>query len=707
MTILTPSDILGNNSPAARRLARYEERPEQLQMAEAVRRAIAESRHLIVEAGTGVGKSFAYLTPAILYAVAHPEESSPLAPSADDSFAPTENIASIERLLSENTRSKEETTKKRVVISTQTISLQEQLFDKDLPFLHSILPYEFTSVLVKGRSNYLCRRRLKSAERRSASLFDDRQYDDLTRLLEWNQKTTDGSLSDLRQQPQPDVWNEVACEHGNCLGKSCPFYAECFYQKARRRIEHASLLIVNHALLFSDLSIRRLGGSILPKYDLLIIDEAHSIEQVAGDHLGLSVSQGQIDFLLNRLYNDRTDKGLLANKKFKKARQAVDQCRMAADDLFDSLDEWLLLHSAGNGRVMEPHIVAPSLAEPLRSLAAQLHEVAASFSEPEQRVEYVAARLKVLAMAGQIDLWIRQTDQECVYWLERAASTRSVRVKMLAAPVHVGPILREHLFSVVPSIILTSASLATGPAHKTDSESSEEEHNRAFSFFMGRIGLTDSETLLLGSPFDYRHQATLVLFENLPNPKEESSSVSPLFLAAVKKAIEQTDGGAFVLFTSYSLLKRTGTALFDWFVKKRYPFFSQGDGVGRSKMVAEFQKNRRSVLFGTDSFWQGVDVPGEALRNVIITRLPFLVPDQPLTEARLEAITLRGDNAFMEYLLPQAILKFKQGFGRLIRSKSDRGQVVILDPRIQTKSYGRKFLQALPDCRVRVERVSE
>ena len=275
---------------------------------------------------------------------------------------------------------------------------------------------------------------------------------------------------------------------------------------------------------------------------------------------------------------------------------------------------------------------------------------------------------------------------------------------MAAAPVDVGPILREHLFSVVPTVVMTSATLSTGPYALTKSDDPTEQA-RAFSFFRSRVGLLDADVALLGSPFNYREQATLALVRGMPDPKEKTPESRSLFLSALKRYISETDGGAFVLFTNWTLLKSAASDLAGWLAEEDYPLTVQGEGMTRSRMIETFRRNRRSVLFGTDSFWQGVDVPGDALRNVIITRLPFLVPDQPLTEARLEAIEFRGGNSFREYLLPSAILKLKQGFGRLIRSRTDSGLVVLLDSRIHTKSYGQHFLRTLPDCRVRVDHV--
>lgn len=711
------NDVLGPNGLIARRLAQYEIRPEQLAMSEAVTKAIREKTHLAVEAGTGVGKSFAYLVPAILHVVEDQIDQWKQFDSEDPIDPPVQKEKTKERkrleesflngdpLLFDEEESDEKKLRK-VVISTHTISLQEQLIQKDIPFLQSILPFEFTAVLVKGRSNYLCLRRLDQALRKMVNLFSDDQSVQLERLKKWSKKTLDGSLSELSPRPPMEIWSEIACEQGNCLGKQCRFFDRCFYNKARRQIANAQVIIANHAILFSDLALRSgTGWGILPKYDLLVIDEAHTMEQTAADHLGLKLTQGQIDYLLNRLYNERMQKGLLweDGMEYQLAADQVGECRVRADALFESLLVWLDCRPGGNGRVYEPDIVVNGLGEALLRLADLIRNIMEITKDPSKKVELSAARVKTIELSDTLKLWFSHQDPDMVYWLEQTTSRGQKRVSLEAAPNDIGPLLRENLFGKITSVIMTSATLATGSGKKRTISSEETE--KAFFFFKSRIGLTEVPSLQVGSPFDYKKQMNLVLLKGIPDPDELNPDYQRVFKEMLQRYLEETDGGAFVLFTSYSFLRRMGTDLLSWFAEKNFPFYSQADMMPRTKMLEEFKKNRRSILFGTDSFWQGVDVPGDGLRNVIITKLPFLVPSHPLTEARLELIRSRGGNPFRDYQLPSAILKFKQGIGRLIRTKTDRGLVVVLDPRIHTKSYGKNFLTAIPDSTIRVDSI--
>ena len=437
--MLSPADILGSNGRIASRLqARYEERREQLQMAEAVAQAIRSGRHLVVEAGTGVGKSFAYLVPAILAAVGE-------AGSQPVGGGKARQKASTHADAESTVRDEEKPTGPRIVVSTHTITLQEQLIQKDLPLLQSVIPQEFSAVLVKGRGNYLSLRRMQNALARSAGLFHEpEEFDQLRELAQWSKASGDGSLADLKFRPASTVWDEVVSDHSNCMGRGCPSHKDCFYYRARRRAENAQVLVVNHALFFSDLALRRQGASILPDYDIVILDEAHTVESVAGDHLGLSLSSSQIDFQLNRLFNDRYNRGLLVFHKLKDAQQQVLRCHELADDFFTSIDEWIAVHAASNGRVPDAEIVPNQLSPALLHLARMVRKAGAALNDEKQKHDFTSAHDRLTALAGEIEAWRKQALEGAVYWVERSQSRRGQRrIELAAAPINVSPILRE------------------------------------------------------------------------------------------------------------------------------------------------------------------------------------------------------------------------------------------------------------------------
>ncbi len=641
------SEIFSANGLIGQSLPDFEPRPQQLQMAEAGEKAFDNARHLAVEAGTGVGKSFAYLVPAM----------------------------------------RQVTRKKgKVLVSTFTITLQEQLINKDIPFLHEIFPDAFTAVLAKGRGNYLCLRRLAFTGKRQNRLFDD-FGSGLAMINQWARQTRDGSLSDLPFVPSMYLWDMVKSEHGNCRRRKCSHFKDCFYWRARRRLEAADIIVANHALLFSDLVLKEETLGVLPDYRYVIIDEAHNIEQVAEEHFGINISNYAVTFLLNGLFNPRTQKGILAFINAEKEVHFVRQCGQAANFFFKSVLDWYeQSKQETNGRCWA-NFVDDNLTGPLQQLRLALSRLAKTAKDEDEKFELTRYVERCSELAKSIQSFLRQPDRQSVYWVETKETGR-VNVSLRSAAINVGPDVARCLFEKFESVLLTSATLST------DGKGEKE----GFDFFAARIGLQNFEALKLGSPFDYEKQVTMYIEPDLPDPNDQSYTNAAA--QTMKKYLRMTKGRAFVLFTSYSMLEKIAEQLRDWLQENDFSLFQQGAGVDRTTLLTGFKNETNSVLFGTDSFWQGIDVPGEALSNVIICRLPFAVPNHPLLQGRIEQIRQEGENPFYKYQLPWAIIKFKQGFGRLVRSKNDKGIVVVLDSRIVRKSYGKQFLAAIPKCKV-------
>lgn len=652
---LTLKDIFSPGGIISQQLTGYEFREGQLQMANAVAKAFAASEHLIVEAGTGVGKSFAYLIPAISLAIR---------------------------------------TEQTVVVSTNTISLQEQLVTKDLPFLEKVLPRDFYAVLAKGRRNYLSRRRLDSFLDYDQVLFDTmEEVKQVQQIRNWVEMTQDGSRADLPFEPKPIIWDKVASDRDNCLGKKCPTYNVCFYFKARNEMHEADLLIVNHHLLFSDLALRQKDPSagILPNYDYLIIDEAHHLEATATNHYSVEINNTRVKWFLDSLFYERNESGTATRYESEDLKHEVEEARKQANLFFDTIEEyfneldvWNTTQRIDENSVDKAFSRGNILDIPLSHIEKTLKEMRDDAQTDDDEIELSSYVYQCQRLRDELDLMIRQPDPNYIYWAETSRRGRTARIILNATPVNVSQMLQDGLFDVKESVIMTSATLST---------------NRTFDYFKSRIGIVDCPELLVKSPFNFREQVELHIPKSMPEPN--STDFVPEAIKKIKHYLKMTHGKAFVLFTSYKMMDEVYEEVAPYLAEIGIDTFRQGGELSRTDMLEAFREDIDSVLFGTSSFWEGVDVRGEALSSVVITRLPFEVPTHPVLEARVKQIKENGGNEFMDFSLPEAILRLKQGFGRLIRTQSDQGIVVILDSRIRTRRYGQSFIDSLPPCDIK------
>lgn len=625
--------------------AGFEHREQQGIMASAVASALERRGHLIVEAPTGVGKTLAYLLPALAYAQAEG---------------------------------------RKAIVSTHTKNLQEQLLRKDIPLARSLLGSDIAVATLKGRRNYLCTTRLENAVGAPPSMFDEEGKNELDRIRAWAGRTIDGDLESLGFTPRTDLWDMVCSESGVCSSASCG--NRCFFQRAKIRAREASLLIVNHALFFSLFAAHEGEDRFLFPDDFVIFDEAHTLEAVAGAGIGLRLSHRQVILAIHRLFHPGTKKGLLGGRR-KKPKMVCEKAENDADEFFATIGRAARALSSGTSggrfarnevRLRNPGCVANTLDDAMGTLELHVRQVEEDTDDMFRKQELTIARQGLHSIRSSLDLFLDQSDRNLTYWVELSGSGN---VSLCAAPSDVGEVLGPRLFRNGTSVIMTSATLSV---------------NGTLDYFSARIGARDAQPLILDSPFDHARQMRICVTREIPEP--ESEDYAKQLPEWIIHGVDRSGGKALVLFTSSAMMRSMATALGDEFASRGLRLLVQGIGGQRHALLEEFKKDIHSVLFGLDSFWMGVDVPGEALEHVIITRLPFLVPNHPLIEARLEAIAARGGRAFMEYTLPEAILKFKQGAGRLIRSRDDRGMVTVLDSRIVKKSYGRAFISSLPPC---------
>ena len=679
---------LGEDGPVARIHPRYEDRPSQRAMAKRIAQLYNTGGIGLLEAGTGVGKSLGYLVPALRWGARN---------------------------------------KERTIVSTNTINLQEQLVGKDLPFLAEALDdQKVRFALLKGWRNYICLSRLENAESAESTLFDDGMGDEIEKLAAWASKTNDGSLSDLPVQPRSEVWDEVAAEPDLCQRFQCKHFEKCFVFKARRIAAEADVIVVNHHLLLSDVAVRRASGNwgdsaVLPAYSRLIVDEGHHLEDAAANHLGVTVTRRGLQRLFGRL--ERRGRGLLPALAARlnasrdlisvasldlvedRLAPAVRAARDKSTLLFDLLDTLLdesgmqvlrltdvfaAHHIWDSGLRIAYEDTVDSLGMLRDGLQIVSERLEASTRASEQNAPLLSEIRGVIRRIESAGDALRETlapkpGAPTVRWLESKGRERSVAAA--SVPLDLAPILRDDLFRRVKTTIVTSATLAT---------------DGDFTFLRNRLGLNEEDvepaTGVFPSPFHYDLQALLAIPTDAPQPNTEGAQHSAFVKQAILDVAEASDGGLFGLFTSHKDVRLLAAELRSAGFERRWPLLVHGESP-RDSLLERFRASRSSVLLGTASFWEGVDVPGQTLRGLVIAKLPFKVPTEPLTAAHCEAIERAGGDPFAEYMLPHAALRLKQGFGRLIRSTTDTGVVVIADSRVVRMAYGRELLRVLPPAR--------
>jgi ATP-dependent DNA helicase DinG len=635
------NEVFGPDGLIARAHSEYEYRPGQIQMAEAVMRAFAEKQHLIVEAGTGTGKTLAYLVPAVAAALAN---------------------------------------QGRVIVSTGTKNLQEQLMEKDIPFLQSIMPKKFAATYMKGRNNFLCLQRFHRAGD-SPVLSGMEEMDYFDEVTDWARTTETGDRAELAFLPENlSFWRHIDARSETCAGQKCPDFDPCFITRMRDRATQADIVVVNHHLFFADLALRDSAyGRVLPDYSAVILDEAHMIEDVASEYFGAQVSNYQIDDLLRDVGNvtfENAEVDREVTKSSARLQRFADQFWMSFREGRGEESRFPLVPGTFARRNRAGEMEATPLGDAYVALDGTLKRLETTLDALQDKpaeIENIVRRIRQICF--DLHFIVTGADKKFVFWLER----RGRGVFLRASPIDVSGLLQDKLFDNVPTVVLTSATLSSAGN---------------FAFIKDRLGLHDAKDLIAESTFDYKSQALLYLPQNMPDPR--SPQWAEAAAAEVIRIVRATDGRAFVLSTSLSGMQ----SLYDLAsLHLNFPCFVQGSA-SKSQLLKTFRETPNAVLFATSSFWQGVDVRGEQLSCVIIDKLPFAVPTDPIVAARQRFIEENDGSSFFEYSVPQAVISLKQGLGRLIRSNTDRGVLAVLDPRLRTKSYGRTFLQSLPPCRI-------
>jgi ATP-dependent DNA helicase DinG len=622
--------LLGPEGPVAKTHPNYEFRPGQIRMAQAVAEAIEGRTHLCVEAGTGTGKTLAYLLPSIF-------------------------------------------SKKRVIISTGTKNLQEQLFFKDVPFLQKALERELSVAYLKGRNNYLCLKKLGAIDQ-EGYLFSPHDPQYLKIIREWARTTQTGDRAELRALPdEMPLWHHLDARRDTCTGQKCPDFEACFVTRVRQRALESDLVIVNHHLFFADLALRQGDfGSVLPDYSVVIFDEAHELEDVVTQYFGTMVSNYRIEELVRDTEKALGETGSASDHV---SRQLEKLMPLARDFFaqFRSMDGRFPLQELGRGlAVRRGPRQEDTIGEIYRRLAAALGLLESSLASTPMKSDQIDSLVRRAAeLRSEMESILESDSSENVYWYE----IRGRGVFLWASPIEVASILKERLFPQLDSAVLTSATLSTGGD---------------FHFIRSRLGLEKAKELILDSHFDFSSQAILYIPRDIPEPREEGWVRQAC--TELEQILEASHGRAFVLFTSYAQMESVYHALRD---RIPYPLLLQGE-MSKTGLLETFRNTPNAVLLATSSFWQGIDVQGEGLSCVVIDKLPFSVPSDPVVAARIRHLNEAGGNAFYEYQIPEAVILLKQGFGRLIRSRTDRGILALLDKRVLTKRYGRTFLQSIP-----------